>query len=282
MSTSVQVNSHRTTRNRQGTTATLTWICDWADAASVRPKIGAAHPTESGIYCSEVMEEGVGVPTGTHTYTKLKITATYGSYQWLDSAPQTTWEMGGEVLETGLGRQWQGTRTRCDQAYGIYYPNAVLTITVMRADVPLSHIMTRLGKVNWSPFQGCPRETVLFEGCTTESQYDYERHKYFYRISYRFLVRPGSHNVVWRAPRQARDDTGALLTTGEPEYDPVFVNTAAGVGGWDRPLPWLYDWADFNPLLGLPASPPPSTYLSPDVPTGSVAATHGLPVVGGW
>ena len=286
MSTAVLFDSHETTRNRQGTTATLAWVCDWKDAEKVRPKIGAKHPTEANLFCSEVREKGMGQPTGTHTYEKMRITATYGSYQWLDSAPQSSWELGGEVLETGLGRTWQNAGTKCDQAYGVFYPNAVYTITVMRATVPLWAIMCCLGKLNWTTFQGCPRETMLFEGCTTESQFDYERLQYFYRISYRFLVRPGSHNVVWRAPRQARDDTGALLTTGAPYYDPVFVDGVAGEGGWDKPWPRLYGMADFNPLFGWAPNPVPPGYSDPPAFTTSGAdfgvGVNGLPVSDGW
>lgn len=270
MSTIERHGSHQIIRNRQGVQATIEWVCSWSDRTSVRPKIGAAHPTERGLYCTEVIEEGVGKPTGSGTYEYCKITATYSTFQQIDAAPQESWEFGGEVLETGLGRLWWGAQTYCEQSFGVYYPNAIRTLTVVRNDIPIIPILNALGKVNWTTFMGIPAEQMLFEGATTESWYDYERNRYFYRCSYRFLVRPISHNMVWRAPRQARDETGQLIF--DNDGNPVFVDGPAGVGGWDRPYPNLYELGDFNPLFGLPANPPQNPY-QPASKTGAYSPT---------
>ena len=255
----VQVYSHEVIRNRQGTTATYTIDCAWADRATSRPKIGSKHPTESNLYCTEVVETGLGKPAGGHTYTHCRIAARYSTFQQIEAAPTEQWEFGGEVLDTGIGREWEIGGNRCEQSFGVYYPNAIRTMTMVKQTIPINAIIQSLGKINWTTWQGMPAQTCLFEGASTESWFDYERYTYFYRISYRFLVRPISHNIVWRAPMQSRDSAGSLV------YDnlgPVWVDGPAGVPGWDKPLPPLYELGDFNPLFGWPPNPPPVRFLT--------------------
>ena len=264
MPTTIQYGSHQIQRSRTGTTATYTIDCAWADRAAARPKIGSRHPTEYTLYCTEVQEIGLGKPTGSHTYEQCRMTATYSTFQQLDDAPTESWEFGGEVLDTGLGRMWQGLMAqndygKCDQSFGVYYPIGIYTLTMVRASIPIAAIITRLGKVNWTTFLNIPAETCLFEGASTESWYDYERGRYFYRLSYRFLVRPMSHNMVWRAPRQARDGNSLLY---DADSSPVFVDGPAGQPGWDRPFPPLYEIEDFGPLIGLKPNPPPIRFIT--------------------
>ena len=261
----VQVYSHEVIRNRQGTTATYTIDCAWADRATSRPKIGSKHPTEPNLYCTEVVETGLGKPAGGHTYTHCRIAARYSTFQQIEAAPTEQWEFGGEVLDTGIGRTWESLMaandfTKCEQSFGVYYPNAIRTMTMVKQTVPINAIIQSLGKINWTYWQGLPAQTCLFEGASTESWFDYERYSYFYRISYRFLVRPISHNIVWRAPRQARNATGDLMW--DADGHPYWELGAAGSAGWDKPFPPLYELGDFNPLFGWPPNPPPNRFLS--------------------
>ena len=256
---SIQVYSHELVKNRTGTTATHVIDCVWADRATSRPGIGDRHPTETNLYCMEVREVGLGKPTGTHTYDHCRITATYSTFQQIDSAPTEQWEFGGEMLDTGIGRTWEGADVRCEQSFGVYYPNGIRTLTMVKSSIPITDIVNTLGKINWTTFMGCPRETMLFEGASSESWFDYERNKYFYRLNFRFLVRPISHNTVWRAPMQARDSSGQLIYD---ERGPVWAAGPAGQAGWDRPFPPLYEYGDFNPLFGWPPQPPPNRFLT--------------------
>lgn len=253
MSANVTYKSHDVKRSREGITASFEIICDWAEADRYRPAIGTPHPFIPELYCVEVSETGEGVPTGTHTYTKQRITVNYSSAPWVDTAPIETMEFSGEILETGLGRKWVDAGTVCDQSQGIWYPSITLNYQVIMLELPTKYILNSVGKVNWYKFMNCPAETLLFEGASTESIYEYTRMCYYYRVNYRFLYRPLSHNVVWRQPRQARDElTGALQDSGPPNYDPVFVYGPAGKGGWDRTEPPLYATTDFGPLFGWP------------------------------
>lgn len=266
MSHDIEYKSHKTTRNRDGVVSTIQYLCPWADIAKTRPRMGEAHPSELGLYCVEVEESGEGKPTGNHTYEYCRITARYSTYQRVaDSEPRISLEFGGEMLETGLGRRWHSTGTVCDQAQAVFYPNMIINYSIVLEAIPTAVLINCVGKVNYGTFMGYAHETLLFEGASADSQWDYERGMYFYRMGYRFQFRPNGHNMVWRAPRQARDVLGNLADSGAPNYDPIFVDGPAGIGGWDRPVPGLYERVDFNPLFGWPAKP---VYIAQEAQAG--------------
>lgn len=263
MANKVQIYTDEIVKARDGVTAEYEVVCEWAEKDTIAPQIGQPHPMEYGLYCVEVRIRGEGQPVSDHVYTHARIRAIYSTAQYVDAAPIQTLEFGGEILETGLGRKWTYAKTKCDQSQGIWYPTVILNQQLMFWEVNTALILSCVGKVNYWPFLNCGHETLLFEGASTESVWDGLRNTYMYRVNYRFLYRPNGHNTVWRAPRQARDSqTGGLLDTGAPDFDPVFVKGIAGVGGWDRPKPLLYDYADFNPLFGWPAQPVPQFYYA--------------------
>jgi hypothetical protein len=264
MTTSIQVNSHQVTRNRDGVVAEVQLVCPWADIASVRPRMGQAHPSEFGLYCTEVTEKGEGTPASDYTYSHCRITARYSTFQRIeDTVPEMSMEFGGEMLETGLGRHWQNAPTVCDQSLAVFYPLLIINYSFVMSAIPLVFILSCVGKVNWQPWQGFAAETLLFEGASTDSRWDFERSIYFYRMSYRFQFRPTGHNVVWRAPRQGRNPMGDLADTGEPYHNPLFIDGPAGIGGWDRPVPALYECTDFSGLFGWQVTPdlPPAPVI---------------------
>lgn len=248
--------------SEQGAHATRVWVVEASDLQRARPRIGEEYYPKSGLYCSEYRIEGMGRPTGYDsngrpTFTHYQITCEYSSFQKIDTAPVITFDVSGEVVETGLGRKWKWAGTTCDQAQGVIYPQMEITINLVMAAMPQSIIIDRVGKVNYIPWQGYPAETLLYLGASTEARWDYQRRTYIYRVAHKFLFRPRGHNVIWRAPRQARDDSGALKWKDpETQCEPVFVTGRAGQGGWDRPIPPLYEYADFNPLIGLPPAIP--------------------------
>jgi hypothetical protein len=247
-----------------GAHATREWVCDWSNLATLRKQyatIGKAYYAGSNLYCTSVRVRGEGKPDGYDTtlsmpkFTQARVTAEFATYQKLDSAPITTWEVSAEVLELGLGRRWCYAGTICDQAQSMLMPQAELTLQMTLRTLPRANLIAMIGKINGNPFQGFSVGTLLFLGANTEARYDYERKSYIYNVAYKFLFKPQGHNTVWRAPRQARDSSGALLWWDDDEQDPIFVTGLAGTAGWDRPHPHLYDYVDFNPLIGLPAMP---------------------------
>lgn len=258
MSATVIYKSHEVRRTREAMTATLEIIVPWAQRLTYLPQLGAPHPVYPGLRVTDTIEIGDGKPTSDFAYEHARFRINYSSAPFIDTAPITNVEFSGEVLETGLGRTWHDAETKCDQSQGIFYPSATIVMQIVLLEPPFDYIFSTIGKVNWEPFMNNPAETLLFEGCSTDQQYDYDRGLYYYKVNYRFIRRQMSHNKVWRAPRQARNDSdNSLADSGPPYYDPIFVEGKAGVGGWDTPEPPLYAQGDFYPLFGWPAHPVP-------------------------
>lgn len=264
MAINEQVGSREVRVNRQGATAHREWHCLWAERLDC-VKINQQFPGEPLLRCSEITYRPIGAPTGLKNpgleYTDCLVIADYSTFQKIDDAPEESFEFGGEVLETGLGRKWMEAGTRIEQSLGVFYPELIYTLTLTTATLNVSAIFNNLACVNHWPFYGAPAQTMLFEGASAESRFDYERGIYIYRCTYRFIYRPVPWNVVWRAPRQARDGLGALQwdETGFPVYE----DGPAGWGGWDRPIPNLYAEADFGPMLGQPGRRIPPTLPRP-------------------
>jgi hypothetical protein len=215
------------------------------------PQIGdVMAPSYQYLRCSDISVEGFGTLADNFWgYTHLKITAEYSTFQAVDDTAQECWEYGGEVLETGMGRVWQNAGTTMESQYGVYYPNIIMRYSITVPNAPRAYILACQGKVNVNTFLGCAPETLLLEGASFESKKQDDSGWYYYKVNYSFLWRPVGHNVVWRAPRQARDSIGNLLFD-SGTGDPQMVTGAAGTGGWDRPVPALYELADFSGLLG--------------------------------
>jgi len=261
----VTPKSHHVTYSRTGTTATYEIVCDFANRYSYPPRIGDPHGLLPWLKCVEVEEFGEGTPLGgtdKFSYTHARFLCTFSSAQFIEDAPITNIEFGGEVLETGEGSKWKNAGTICEQSQGVYYPCATVTEQLTIPEIPVEAIFALQGKVNYYPFMGRAPQTVLFEGGSSEQVFDYTNSRYYYRLTYRFIVRSMSHNLAWRAPEQAWDDKEhdwATEPNGHGGKKPVYVTGPAGIGGWDSKIPPLYAWADFEPLYGRPGRivPPP-------------------------
>ncbi len=240
------------------------FLCKWEHRYDVAPPRGQTYPGEPRLRCAKVRFEpsGPAQPALGEPFTYCTIIADYATFSQIDDAPVESWEFSGEMLETALGRTWQTTGTVCDQAQSTYYPTTVWRLTLVLPMLPDELINRNRGRLNWTWFRGQAPETLLFEGASAEDQFDYDRGRYIFRVTFNFLQRSMSHNVIWRAPRQKRDtETGALVY--DEENNPVFVDGPAGVGGWDRPIPQLYDVADFGPMIGMAPNPVPDRPYMP-------------------
>lgn len=253
MAISEQYGSCKITINRTAMTGERIFVCDWSERKTHAPRLGDSFPGELWLRCSSLEIEGIGRSTGPGSYEKAKVIARYNTYQWVDDQPVESWEFGGEILETAIGRVWVGTSEICDQAYGVFYPSAIRTITLTLPGVPIAAIFNNLGKVNGNWLMDIPPEHALFEGASATAHFDPERLAYIYKISYKFNIRCMPWNIVWRAPKQARDSTGMLKWT--QAGHPIWVEGPAGRGAWDRPYPNLYSLGDLGPMLGLPSMP---------------------------
>lgn len=211
------------------------------------------YPGFSKMRCVSIEKEGlVGgtVKNGYTTYSQWMVTAHYSSAPWLDEPPQENIEFSLETFETGEGRTWKNTGTIMDSSMTVQNPTLTRTISFVVSSIPLSAILNAVGKVNIQPFQGFPAETLLFLGATTDTAYRWESQDFVYRVTYRFTWKRFGWNIVWRQPRQAVDDTG--MPAFDDNGNPQFVEGEAGIGGFDRPEPQLYDTCYFEPLFGMP------------------------------
>jgi hypothetical protein len=180
------------------------------------------------------------------------VTCEYATFEWIDAAPVTAGEVSGEVLELALSRHWQNTGRTVQGTYGMKFPLMDWTLRMMFTSLPLGAINKCVGCLNFCSWQGFTSETLMYNGASWDDRYDYERKRHFYTVTHKFSCRPRSWNVQWRAGEQVRSE-GILQWTDDGQ--PVPVVGPAGVGGWDRMVPAIYDLADFNPLIGLPERP---------------------------
>lgn len=230
-------------------TATRAFQADYATWAADTPQFGEFFPRSTVLRLKNKHVEPLTVSTTAAEPDQVKVVCDYATYEYLDSAPTESGEVSAEVLEIGLGRIWESVGRPVQQAQGVVLPMMEWSVHVIMGQIPKDAIISKTGKCNYFQWRDFPPETLLYQGATWENRYDYERTMYIYSVTHKFGYRPIGWNTVWRAPEQARSE-GNLV------YDndglPVWVSGPAGIGGWDRILPKLYEWTDFNSLIGLP------------------------------
>lgn len=248
--------SREYTLNRDGGNGTRIFRCAWEDRKKI-VKQGDPFPGEPRLRCYEINVKPLTPNTSDNAERPADqciVEARYAVKKNLDTKPQITLEAGGKVLETGLGRTWQGTGKPVLQSQGVFFATCIWNITMIYpSGAPLATIMNNLNKVNAARFLGAASETLLLESANISARYDYENDLWYDEVAYRFNWQSCPWNVVWRAPVQARDAAG-LVWTGAQLDEPVWVSGPAGVGGWDRMSPELYSKTDFGPMLNMPPS----------------------------
>jgi hypothetical protein len=229
--------------SKDGITATRLFKSDWAERYLVAPKIGepfdASDPILCQCRCIGRTFEGIGSVTQTGEYTQCKITARYSTLA-LDtsSLPIESFEFAAEALECALGRTWQETGSMCKTPQAVFIPRLEPVFEFVTESFNRVTIANMVGKLNNSEWMGYPAETLIFEGCSIRQEYSVEGESRW-RVILKFLHRPISHNVVWRAPEMEYNDDNKLVP----------VAGIDGTGGWDRLIPDLYETADFNELI---------------------------------
>jgi len=255
--------------NVDGSEITRMFRCRWDHRyvfAENICRLGMPFPGKPGMICHTLEFEGVGRPVNTlpgqaPEYEECKVTAVYGppETQTLPSGGSAgedyatlTWSLSSEYLESGLSRTWKTAGTRIEEGatQAMLVPQATLTYHCVRVNNPTNAAWSALGKINLEAvpeLSMTPVGHLLFTGAEIREVTDEDRNV-LYDATYTFLFRSRPWNQVWRAARQKRDENGALMwdaTTG----DPVYVAPPAGEGGWDEPVPPLYESADFNAFI---------------------------------
>lgn len=233
----------------QGGTGRRVFKGDWDTWQQQAPRLAATFPGAPALRLKETTVEPITQNRGSTGYDECRITCQYATFEFIDDQPVESGSISGEALEVGLGRRWASTGRSVQQAVSVIFPLMDWAVRMTMRSVPKAAILDRVGKVNWAPFLGFPRETLLFHGADWDSRFDYERQTYIYSVNFHFTYRPMGWNVQWRAPVQARQD-GILLY--QDDGEPVFVSGSAGEGGWDRMVPPIYEMREFNALFGWP------------------------------
>lgn len=260
---SEQFGSRVLTLTRTGASATRIFYGTRADAIWNCPRPGEEFPEWPGLTVDTVTITPAGVPGSSDTslvtdYTNSRVEVTY-SLEYRNPAlgdpPSITWDMSTEVLNTGAGRHYVDPDTMLpgdqidveDLSTATVYPMMSIAWDFAVPIIPLAKIIAALGKVNTSAWQGCAAETLLFEGANASAQYNYESRSWFFRVSYKFVLRMRSHNLIWRPGKRVWDKDNAKWTKND-DGTYVYVAGTEGEGDWVYTDPLLYETTDFEAL----------------------------------
>lgn len=243
---------------RTGAQATRRFYCEWSEAFTLAPKPGDPFPGWPALTVDTVRVTPAGQP-GTSgnpgsEYTHANVEVDYSlEYTRPDigEGPRITYDFSSEVLATTSGRTWEDTGDTIDQEdlqAGVNYPLMSMTMDLAVPSINIATISGLVGKINSSSWQGFAAETLLFEGATTTAQWNYETASWYFRVTYKFLWRPRSHNLIWRPPKRVWDpDKGDWARNADGTYQ--YASGDAGKGKWVKTDPLLYETADFSPLI---------------------------------
>lgn len=203
-------------------------ITDWGTRYTDIPSLYDAHPDDSTLTLTEIRITGTGA-TGSgspNEFTHARAELLYENIA-LAAEGETilSSDYCAEVLEVGAGRVWDGTTTDVDIPVHKVMPLEELNIEKIHTIVPEATILAALNTVNnddWTPggrFTAIAAGCALFLGCSKRVETDAVT-GFRTRCTYKFLVRPQSHNLFWRG------DTGT----------------------WAATMPLVYAESDFNSL----------------------------------
>lgn len=242
--------SQKIVEETQGVTGTRVFRAPYATWRTDCPKMGSEFPGYSKLKLKRrQIDPLTPSAAGNAPADIVKVTCEYSTYQFLEDKPEEEWSVSGEVLEMGLGRIWVGTQRYCQQAIGVPFPLMDWKLKLTVASIPYAALVSEVGRINGYNWQRFKAGHLLFQGAEAQARYDYDRQRHIYAMTLHFTFRPHAWNYQWRAGEQLRID-GVLVYAADDQ--PVMREGPAGVGGWDQMYPPLYEWGDFDPLIGLP------------------------------
>lgn len=244
--------------------------CRWADRYWIVDHIcppGMAWPGREHLTCQDIQIDGV-VPYGTPgsgyilnplaSYKEANISATFRLRVYDQSGGATeettrqSWDIGAEVLELGISREWETAGTKVDVPVNVLLPYVSYEYEqTFDSSSILAQIEGLVGKVNSVEWRGKAAQTCLYLGAAVTQVFDQNGNERF-RVRSRIAGRNRSWNVFYRSARQKRyppghEREGQLVfdSNGNPEY----VTGPAGTAGWDTMVPAAYETADFAAVL---------------------------------
>jgi len=261
-------------QDSKGLTGTRIYLCDWAD---VDPAPIAGLPHYGDPWSPELpFLRVVSIDAEDNGSGYAEYIVQYSTERQLGEAFfEASLDYGLEQIDCTKGYVWETAGTPVTMDIPPYVSVLVYTIRMRQPAPPYQDVVMAQDKINSKIFHGFARETMRFEGASTEESYDSNGNIISVQSSYRFIIRTRSHNEAWREPLQARDADGNPIywhniDPNKPFYTtdptkiatPVWVNQVpgnegaiAGTGGWDKMkngTSYRYELCDFAAVLGLP------------------------------
>lgn len=266
-------NSREEVMTPEGPEITIRIRCRWVDRyAIINSYVPYGQPfpapERQHLTCQHISIKGI-IPQGspahagytwnpTARYEEANIEARYrlAIYDTTPGAtetPRQSWDIGAEVLELGISRQWVTAGTEVDVPVNVMLPYTTYEWedTFESANI-LQQLRGLIGKVNSTTWRTEPAERLLYLGARVTQVFDENGEERFHVVS-RIAGRTRSWNQFWRTKRQRRyppghDREGQLQF--DANGDPIYVTGAAGQNGWDTLNPPAYESADFAAVLG--------------------------------
>lgn len=215
----------------------------------------------------------------------VEITCEYSADGFFDTDyMQTSLDFGMSEMDCGPGWLWESSQLPVNQDIRFQIPTGTYTIRMKPQSFNPRSVVAALNVVNASVWHGFPAETLLFLGADSSNSYSVAGQAAGVDVTYKFSVKPFSHNYVYRKPVVKKYWDGTEMyyhniaeLQNVPPYNqayttnPSLVNTPvydtanpAGRAGWDKPIiteynPWaasgtgyMHPPGNFTALLSIP------------------------------
>lgn len=201
-------------------------VCTWADAVqfaillrgwkilgpgSFQVVTPAVHPSNIGMYATDVSIERMGKPTGENTWENAKLNVSYLQLLMnvsLNSGPTTdlldeALDFSAEMVDLGTdGWVYEGTSEKVDRQLQKIVPMVSYNITQYHVTtIPLHAIYTTLGCLNSSTFRGASSGQMLYAGASAQRKIvgSFNNVTYLdWTITHKFLYANRDLNSEWR------------------------------------------------------------------------------------
>lgn len=255
-----------TSGNGGGHTGYRKWLCkyedrngDWAPVpyqSRYTDNLNWPHCWEDELVCVSVDYDydGPAQPDQSNQYKDFSyciITANYAS------APQLigNWEVQSrgkvDFMKNGIGQVWKSDGTTSDQqlAVPVTCEEIVVSKVFAYSSTQINNIRAAQGHTNAEQFMTpwgdvFAPECLLLETFDKREFIDTFRGVVLNQITFHFMAKTVSHNLIWREPQPLYDKTTGLQQT-DSNNQPLFY----GVGKWDRYVDDPFPGTDFSLCL---------------------------------
>ena len=217
--------SRQSLERGSASTGSRKWACKWEDRFGVwAPRyrvsrydegipVGDRKGFEHYLICDGVQRTGSGPGSATRGYADCTLTASYSVVPALNATDKRSWDAIGRTIEVGGGYLLPDGEPMLDDngnrvPINIVKSAGTLTIPcyfISNINRPLG-LMRCWGSANSTFFQGCNRDTVLFDHHSLECRWDDTWGKLVDIVTYYFKIEPATYGWqgVWYNGQRVR------------------------------------------------------------------------------